>query len=329
MPLADLSFVCPSCKGPLNSLPRGFSCSSCEREYPIVCGIPDFRLAPDPYIGIDEDRAKGELLFQAGKDRTFEELLRHYYSITKEDPPDLASKWIAHALAEVSIAEFVLRQAKLQPVRGALLDLGCSTGALLIAARGMADTLVGVDVAFRWLVLGAARIREAGVNAKLICANAEYLPFPEATFAVVTATDLIEHVRNAQQAVSETFRVAAPGARTLWTTNNRYAPLPDPHVGLWGIGYLPRRWQAAYVARRRSDLHRYRIGMKSGSELNRLFREAGFRRPVIEAAPLFAPHRPNGSLQMFLRAYNRIRKAPLIGALSRLAGPRLWTLADR
>ena len=77
------------------------------------------------------------MLIEAGKDRTFEQLLRYYYSITKEDPPDLAVNWIAHALAEVSIAEFVLRQARLPAVAGPLLDLGCSTGALLIAARGL------------------------------------------------------------------------------------------------------------------------------------------------------------------------------------------------
>jgi ubiquinone/menaquinone biosynthesis C-methylase UbiE/uncharacterized protein YbaR (Trm112 family) len=324
-----ISFVCPSCKGPLVSLPSGFFCAACERAYPIVCGIPDFRLAPDPYIGMAEDRAKGELLFEAGKHRSFEELLRYYYSITKEDPPDLAIHWAAHAMAEVSIADFILSEARFPSVPGALLDLGCSTGGLLIAARDRAGALVGVDVAFRWLAIGRIRLREAGVEATLVCANAEALPFRSATFAAVTATDLIEHLQDAPQAVAESFRVVIPGAKSLWTTNNRYAPLPDPHVRLWGIGYLPRRWQAAYVARRRTDLHRYRISMRSRRELDRTFRAAGFQRVRSEAAPLFAPHRPNGPLQRLLRVYNRIRGVPLIGALSRLVGPRLWTLADR
>ncbi len=329
MPSEPLSFVCPSCKGPLASAQSGFTCSACERQYPIVCGIPDFRLAPDPYIGIAEDRAKGKMLFEAGKDRTFEQMLRHYYSITKEDPPDLAVHWIAHSLAEVSIAEFVLRQSRFPAVSGPLLDIGCSTGALLIAARGLTDTLVGVDVAFRWLVIGRLRLAEVGVKATLVCANAESLPFPNEAFAAVTATDVIEHVRNAPQAVAESYRVAARGSRALWTTNNRYAPLPDPHVGLWGIGYLPRRWQAAYVSQRRKDLHRYQVSMKSCWELDRLFREAGFQEPVLEAARLFAPNRPSAALERLLRAYNRIRTIPLIGSLSKLAGPRLWMLADR
>src|SRR5438128_2224636 len=92
----SVPFVCPSCKGSLTSSPASFFCRRCAREYPIVCGIPDFRLAPDPYIDIEQDRAKGEALFDAGKDRTFEQLLRHYYAITREDPPDLALHWTAH-----------------------------------------------------------------------------------------------------------------------------------------------------------------------------------------------------------------------------------------
>jgi hypothetical protein len=94
-------------------LQSGFTCSAWERHYPIICGITGFRLVPDPYIGIAEDQAKGQLLFEAGKDRDFEQLLQHYYAIAKEYPPDLAVNWIALGLADVSVAEFILRQSRL------------------------------------------------------------------------------------------------------------------------------------------------------------------------------------------------------------------------
>jgi SAM-dependent methyltransferase len=304
---------------------RSYGCDICAREFPIVCGIADFRLRPDPYIGLAEDREKGELLWAAAQDRGFEELLRHYYAITKEDPPDLAARWIPHSLSEPAIAGMVLGAAGLSETGQALLDIGCSTGGMLIAAaRPGRRRVTGVDVAFRWLVVGRARLREAGVEAELVCANAESLPFPDGTFDVVTAQDSLEHFFDPLGAIEEGRRVARPGAPSLWTTNNRYCPLPEPHVHLAGVGYLPRAWQAPYVRMRRGDLHPYRIRMRGAGEWGRFFARGGHSEARVTPAPLFAPHWQSGGLQALLGAYNRMREWPLGRHALRLIGPRLW-----
>ena len=49
-------FVCPACKGPLTVSPVAYACDRCPRTYPIVLGIPDFRLETDPFITIADDR---------------------------------------------------------------------------------------------------------------------------------------------------------------------------------------------------------------------------------------------------------------------------------
>jgi hypothetical protein len=133
----------------------------------------------------------------------------------------------------------------------------------------------------------------------------------------------VEHLRDVPAALREAFRVATAPGLALWATNNRFAPMPDPQVHLWGVGWLPRKRQADYVAWRRRDLHRYRIQMRSAPELDRLVREAGFSTGGTEAAPLIAPHRK--TLQSALQVYNRMRRAPLM----KMAGPRLWTLARK
>ena len=220
--------MCPRCKGPLVSSESRHSCVACARDYPIVCGIPDFRLEPDPYIGIEEDRNKGERLFAESHGRSFEKLLRFYYAETPDDPEDLAARWIAHALAEVAIARGLLQGEPSivgTSADTALLDVGCSTGALLIAAGDMFHTLVGVDVAFRWLVVGRLRLKEAGVSATLVCANAEHLPFRDGTFQIITCTDTLEHVSDVRATCREATRVAAEAALLLFTANNRLAPL--------------------------------------------------------------------------------------------------------
>jgi SAM-dependent methyltransferase len=300
-----MDFVCPRCKGELDS----YRCADCSLEFPVICGIPDFRLFADPYIGIDADRAKGVALEAATRGMSFAEAVRYYYSITPDDPADLAEVWTVRALAEVEIARSMLAFGDAGPV----LDVGCSTGAVLIAAGGG----VGVDIAFRWLVLGRLRLREAGVDGELVCANAEHLPFRSSTGFRVVSFDTLEHLRDSPLALAEMRRV---GASLLLTSNNRWAPLPEPHVHLWGVGWLPRRWQAGYVAWRRGDLHVYRICLRSAAEGERMGRLAGWAGARAEAAPLFAPQL--GRLaRTLLAVYRSVRRWPGM----RWIGPR-WML---
>ena len=51
-----MDFVCPVCRSPLSAQLKLYRCASCGREFPLVAGIADFRLWPDPYIGLSEDR---------------------------------------------------------------------------------------------------------------------------------------------------------------------------------------------------------------------------------------------------------------------------------
>ena len=317
--LTDLAFVCPQCKGEIRNLPAAFHCPACLLDFPIICGIPDFRLQPDPYISLEADRAKGLHLWEAGQSRTFAQMLDYYYSITPEDPADLAVHWIAHALVEVTIARDYLTESNLKGY--SLLDIGCSTGGMVAAARDRFSLAVGVDCAFRWLVIGQLRLRELGVTAQLICANAEALPFANNQFDAVTAVDVIEHARDAAAMLRESRRTLRPQGELIGYTNNRYAPLPDPQVGLWCVGWLPKLQQASYVAWRRNDLHRYRVNMFGCVQLKNYLRAAGYTHISVGPALLSAPHKPK--LGKLLSTTNSLQKWPLIHQLLTALGPRL------
>lgn len=321
-----LKLVCPRCRVDVSLERNSYFCARCASHYPVINGIPDFRLHDDPYIRIEPDRRKAEGLFEVSRTRNFRQMLDYYYSITPEDPRDLAVHWTAHALAGAGIAEFHLQQSGL-PAGGSFLDVGCSTGGMLVAAQPRFSSLVGVDVALRWLTIGLVRLREAGVTATLICANAEALPFAGESFNVVTVIDLMEHARDAGQVATEVYRTCRSRAHTLWITNNRYAPLPEPQVGIWGVGYLPRRWQPGFVAKRRPDLLRYRIRMLGPGELSRLIKRAGFASVRTGAAPLVAPHHP--SLEGIIKFYNELTRWPVTARLLRCVGPKLRATAQR
>ena len=313
-----MDFVCPLCKGELqgDGVTR-YTCGACQRIYPVVCEIPDFRIAPDPYIGIQEDLQKGRQLAEAARTRSFAQMVDYYYSITPEDPPDLAAGWAAHALAAPKIAASILGTK----TGKTLLDVGCATGGMLVAASRTFPSVTGVDVAFRWLVVAQVRLREAGVNAALVCANAEALPFRDNAADWITCTDVVEHLRDLSSAAAEFRRTAE---RLLCVTNNRYAWVLDPQVGLFGVGYLPRKWQPGYVTWRRADLHRYNVTMRSATELNAVLRRAGYSNLKVSAAKLYAPHRP--ALASVLNAYNKL--APMFDPLLRRISPKLEVIAE-
>ena len=327
-----MNFICPQCKGTLSFSNDLYSCLRCHQNYPVVCGIPDFRLDPDPYIAPAEDRKRGRFLAEWGRDRTYAELLDCYFSLAPDVPPDLVRRWTDHKLADIEIARRYLLDTLAErgsASNSALLDVGCSSGGLLAAAHGDFRTLVGVDVALRWLVIAELRLREVGIRAKLVCANAEYLPFPDGVFQIVTSVDVLEHVRDAQAAVNEAFRVSASSAKTLCFTNNRYAPIPDPQIGVWGVGYLPRTLQSRYASGRRPDIGSYRVVMRSGRELERLFRRAGYQDVQVAAAGLHAPHVGNPILRVAMKMYNRLRGLPGLRSLLTWLGPRLSVTAIR
>ena len=324
-----MQFVCPKCKGELEQDSKDYKCHACSHTYPVIGGIPDFRLVPDPYIGIQQDRAKGLTLLEEGRTRGFEGLLHYYYAVTPEDPPDLAQRWIRRALAEVEISRSILAAYNIAQQTGPFLDLGCSTGAMLAAAGCEGRFVVGVDVAFRWLAVGSIRLQELGIRNTLVCANAEHLPFADGTFECLTAIDLLEHTRQPLSVMQEAYRVSRKGARALWITNNRYAPLPDPQVQLWGVGLLPRSWQARYVAYRRHDLHKYQVNMIGARELAALCRRAGYNSVRTGLAPLYGPHLRGKFLPGALLAYNRLIQVPGIRELVRLVGPKLAAMAER
>ena len=63
-------------------------------------------------------------------------------------------------------------------------------------------------------------------------------------------TDLlvVEHVSRQKLFLREGYRVLQPGGCFCFNAPNRFNIFgPEPHVNLWGVGFMPRRWMPAYV----------------------------------------------------------------------------------
>ena len=100
-------------------------------------------------------------------------------------------------------------------VRGDLLDLGCGNQPY----RGWYEPLVSTVTA-----LDAAPL--PGVD---VVAMADDVPLPDASFDVILATEVLEHVNDAEKAMSEIFRLLRPGGHVIATVPYLYPTHEAPH----------------------------------------------------------------------------------------------------
>lgn len=98
-----------------------------------------------------------------------------------------------------------------------VLDLGCRTGALT-QHYAAGNDLVGVDVD-----RSALSAAEARLGIETVWADAEEgLPFPDESFDVVVAGELLEHLADPAAAVAHVRRVLKPGGRFVGSVPNAF-----------------------------------------------------------------------------------------------------------
>ncbi len=329
--LETVDFVCPRCRGELATDGDAFRCPPCGRSYPLAGGIPDFRVLPDPYLSVEEDLARTGKILNVFDRLTFRGLLEHYWSLSPETPPPLKERFVQTAMRGEERARRTL--AVLSPAeRGRLrsvLEVGTGTGNLLAAASGVFPRIIGTDVAMRWLHVARRRLRDAArPEPALACCGGEFLPFRDGSFDAVVSIATLEFVRDARAFLFECARVLAPGGLLLLTAVNRFSLAREPHVALWGVGFLPRAWQASYVRRRRGASFE-NVHLRSQRELRRLaaacFLETEVFLPDVGDDEARAPA-PGARLA--LRVYRFAKRFAPGRALLRQFGPE-WVLVLR
>ena len=317
--------VCPRCHVRLRDAGERLACDACRRDYPVVLGIPDLRVEPDVWLDFAADRQKAAELERQAEGEDFAGTVRRYWALTPDTPPHLAERHIHHVLAAASRSrDWLAHQGPRAAERsGPWLDAGCGT-ADLAAAAPEGIRVVSCDVALRWLVVARKRLGEARRPALLVCCNAEHLPFPEAAFACVLALGLIEHVSQPAQVLCEARRVLRRNGDLRLRTVNRYSVLSEPHVHVWGVGFIPRRLADRYVRWRSGQryLHHHPL---SAPEIRRLAAEAGFVDIDVSAARAIDHDRSRlgAGIGRLAGLYNVLARVPGVGVLVRGVAPAL------
>ena len=164
-----------------------------------------------------------------------------------------------------------------------VLEVGAAQGAFVIACNELGYFCRGIEPSENALSISRVFAKARNVGASIEKAAVEELPYADATFDIVVALSVIEHVINVKKAFSEIFRVLKPrGAFYFWTANSlcpyqdevRFFPFfswyhdgVKQKVLLWTLRHRP-----SWVGYTKTPA----INWFSPWKANTLLREAGF-----------------------------------------------------
>ena len=197
------------------------------------------------------------------------------------------------------------------------LDLGCGTGFFLPALAGRCQQLHGLDLAPGMLAQAALR----GSGARLVCGDAEGLPFADQSLDWVFSSLALQWCERPAQAFAELNRVLKPGGQVFFSTLlsgslwqlreawravdgrdhvNRFLTLPQLQQAARDGGFeapalCPLTWSLAYPAL--SGLLRDLKGIGASQVNDERSAGLGHRQRLVRLGEAYERHRqPDGLL---------------------------------
>src|SRR5215471_12436894 len=176
----------------------------------------------------------------------------------------------ANALAGLRAAKQVLLDQLRVGQARSVLDVGCGTGADLIAIAerlGQGGRATGIDISESMIAEARRRASGLDLNISFDTGDAVNLPYQDASFGACRAATVLQHVPDASQVIREMIRVTRPGGRVAALEFDQDSTMVDH----------PDRDTTRVILRIFGD------AMANGwarRQLPRLFRQAGPGRPV-------------------------------------------------
>jgi 2-polyprenyl-3-methyl-5-hydroxy-6-metoxy-1,4-benzoquinol methylase len=157
---------------------------------------------------------------------------RAYYSDLAPGMDDYWRKMAAPRFRVATLLELIAASPAAAGA-GQLIDLGCGNGQLLseIAARFPQLALCGADIAEPQLVQNRQHLPSCGFFAMDVNSPDAVPAELGGRFAIITASEVIEHLDRPEQLLQNAYRLAQPGGRLLLSTQSGPVRPTEQRVG--------------------------------------------------------------------------------------------------
>lgn len=135
------------------------------------------------------------------------------------------------------------RKRALRGVQGNVLDVACGTGDMAVSLVERGCTVTGIDLSEEMLAIA----RQKAPIVTFMIADAEHLPFPDASFDAVTCAFGVRNFVHLEQGLNEMLRVLKPGGQlVILELATPDTPLVKPFYNLYTRRIIP--WLGSRIA---------------------------------------------------------------------------------
>lgn len=193
-----------------------------------------------------------------------------------------------------------------------ILDAGCGMGGISIAMAKMKGRVFSLDFNAKFIPIAKTRALEEKVDAVFIRGSNEKLPFMDNFFDIIICNDVIEHVPEPMNMISEFDRALKPGGLLYLTTHNRISKnliKDDRHYGLFGLTLMPKKLAEFYTVKVRKRIDIYDVhSPQTYISIKRLFKNSSINLEVFNTEyALFQRKLDNIDNKIGIFKWNKIR----------------------
>ncbi len=135
------------------------------------------------------------------------------------------------------------RKRALRGIQGNVLDVACGTGDMAVSLVERGCTVTGIDLSEEMLAIA----RQKTPMVTFMIADAEHLPFPDASFDAVTCAFGVRNFVHLEQGLNEMLRVLKPGGQlVILELATPDSPLVKPFYNLYTRRIIP--WLGSRIA---------------------------------------------------------------------------------
>ncbi|MBX4181392.1 class I SAM-dependent methyltransferase [Candidatus Parcubacteria bacterium] len=176
-----------------------------------------------------------------------------------------------------------------------MLDVGAGEGGFLIECAKRGLKAEGIELNQSKVERARTKALKEGLDINIIQGEAENMPLSDSAFDFLNVAEVIEHVKDPEQVLSEMHRVMQALGQAYVSVHNRFG-LYDTHFHIYFLGWMPRSLAEKYLTllkknkdyekmpdnQRISEMHYYTFG-----QFKKLAQRKGFKVTDLREIKLF------------------------------------------